>query len=70
MQDLSHTLPGDPVAALTGRESMAATNTISEAPPCTAPGSESESASAATAGTPGPHGTSYDGRHLVHGSGS
>jgi hypothetical protein len=52
MRDLSGTLPGDPVAALTGRESMAATNTISDPPPCTAPGSVSESSTGAMAGTP------------------
>lgn len=67
MIDLSSTLPGDPVAALSGRSSMAATNTISEAPPFTAPGSVSESTAGASTGTPGPHGTTYDGRHTVRG---
>jgi hypothetical protein len=51
MQDLSHLLSG---AGVNGGESMAATNTISEPPQFTAPGSVSESTAGIKAGTPGP----------------
>lgn len=65
MQDLSSLLPGDPVEALTGRSSMAATNTVSDKPEFSGPGTPSESTSGESPGNPGPSAISYSQRVAV-----